>query len=414
MSSPLKIAIIGGGPAGCTLARLLLNASIPVTIFEGETSLNVRAQGGTLDLHNNTGLKALKEAGLYEEFLKDARFDGEALTVADKNLKFFVRLGGGTADTNRGRPEIDRMRLRDILVKSLPPETIRWGCRLRSIDEDDLSLHFDHGVEKGYDLIVGADGAWSKVRPLLSPVQPVYTGLGGISLVIEDVENRYPDIHKLVNRGSLFAVSDAKGLVAQQKGDGDLNISIWSPRDEDWMKTCGYDVRNPKEVKKAILHEYRDFCEPLRRMVEVASDVDFIPHTLYDLPAGHRWKSRPGVTLIGDAAHLSTPFAGEGVNVAMQDALLLAQAIITATKDDQPTKALNRLLEVFEEDMCRRGKAVQEHSRDNMYYMYFDPGAPAATIARWVRRGMVQGWKQYLIPLWVVRLMLRVLLFFSK
>lgn len=413
MSSPPRIAIIGGGPAGCTLARLLLNASIPVTVFEGETSLAIRAQGGTLDLHTATGLKALKEVGAYEEFLKYARFDGEAIAFADKNLKYLIRMGGSSANTSRGRPEIDRVRLREILVKTLPPDTIRWGCRLRSID-DDLSLHFDHGVEKGYDLVVGADGAWSKVRPLLSSVRPVYAGLGGVNLIIKDVENRYPDIHKLVNRGSLFVYSDAKGLIAQQKGDGSINIYVWSPRDEDWIKTCRYDVRNAKEVKKAFLQEYEAFCGPLLEMIQVASDEDFSMQTLYELPVGHRWKSRPGATLIGDAAHLSTPFAGEGVNIAMQDAMLLSQAIISATKEDQPTEALNRNLKIFEEDMFRRGKAVQEYSKANMVDMYFVPGAPATTIDRYVRRGIFQDWKRYLIPLWAIRLLLRVLLLFSK
>lgn len=411
MSSNPKIAIIGGGPAGCTLARLLLNASIPVTIFEGEISLSVRAQGGTLDLHTATGLKALKEAGVYDEFLEYARYDGEAIAMADKNLKYWLRLSGGTDKSSRGRPEIDRVRLREILVNSLPPDTIRWDCRLRSIDND-LALHFDHGVEKGYDLIVGADGAWSKVRPMLSSVRPVYSGLGGVTLIVEDVKNRHPDLDKLVNRGSLFVYSDSKGLVAQQKGDGNVNVAIWTPRPEDWMKTCGYDVHNVQEVKKAFLHEYNDFAEPLRKMIQVASETDFSSQSLYELPVGHRWKSRPGVTLIGDAAHLSTPFAGEGVNIAMQDALLLAQAIVAASKEGQPIKALNRKIELYEKDMFRRGKAVQEHSRANMIDLYFAPGAPV--VEGFARRGLVQGWKEYLLPFWFMRLLLRVLLWWGK
>jgi 2-polyprenyl-6-methoxyphenol hydroxylase-like FAD-dependent oxidoreductase len=76
---PFKIAIIGAGPAGCTLARLLLHSNTPVdlAIFEGETSHDARTQGSTLDLHTESGIAALKEAGLYDEFLKYVRFDGE-------------------------------------------------------------------------------------------------------------------------------------------------------------------------------------------------------------------------------------------------------------------------------------------------------------------------------------------------
>ena len=165
----LKIGIVGAGPAGCTLGRLLLNEpGIDVTIFEGEKDRSVRAQGGTLDLHTGTGQQALKEAGLYEEFLKCARFDGEALAVVDKTKAAVLKLAGSSKTTSWGRPEIDRTELRRILIESLPEGIIRWGKRLRSVDAEDLTLQFDDGTEKGFDLLVGADGAWSKVRPLLS------------------------------------------------------------------------------------------------------------------------------------------------------------------------------------------------------------------------------------------------------
>lgn len=413
MSSSPKVAIIGAGPAGCTLARLLVNASIPVTIFEGEASLNVRAQGGTLDLHPTTGLKALKEAGLYDDFLKYARFDGEAFALVDKTLKTYISMKGTTAETSRGRPEIDRARLRQIQVESLPPDIIRWNHRLRSID-DDLSLHFDHGVEKSYDLIVGADGAWSKVRPILSEARPVYSGISGLWLKIEDVEKCHPDLHKLVNRGSLFSFSDLKSIGAQQMGDGSLSVYAWGKREENWMETCGYDVHNSKEAKAAALKEYQDWAEPLKKIIEVAEEDSFQARSLYELPVGHRWDSRPGVTLIGDAAHLSTPFAGEGVNIAMEDALKLSHVIIAAAKEPEPIQALNNLLKAFEEDMFRRGREVQQTSRDSMVYMLLTPGAPATTIDRYVKRHLVEGWKSYFVPLWVVRIILKVLLFLNR
>lgn len=416
MSPPPKIAIIGAGPAGCTLARLLLNASIPVTVFEGETSIDARAQGGTLDLHDATGLKALKEAGLYDEFLKYARFDGEALSITDKNLKSYIRLRGSTAETSRGRPEIDRARLRQIQVESLPPDVIRWGCRLRSVDADDLSMHFDHGVENGYDLLVGADGAWSKVRPILSKANPVYSGLGGLSLEIKDIANSHPDLNKLINRGSLFAYSDSKAIVGQQKGDGNVHVYAWSARDENWMKTSGYDVHNPREAKEAALKDYEDWAEPLRKMIEVADKDDIVARSLYELPVGHRWESRPGATLIGDAAHLSSPFAGEGVNIAMEDALNLSQVIIAAAKAPEPVRALNDRLKAFEEDMFRRGRAVQQKSRTNMEFLLFTPGAPATTVDRWVQSALANGseWKKYFLPLWLVRIIVKVILYLNR
>lgn len=404
MSPVFKVAIIGGGPAGCTLARLLLNAQIPVTIFEREASPDFRTQGGTLDLHTATGLKALKAAGLYDEFVKYARYDGEALAVADKNLKMYIRFDGNSKETSLGRPEIDRLQLRQVLLDSLPPDTIRWGCKFRTVDSE-LSLHFDHGVEKGYNFIVGADGAWSKVRPYLSQEKPIYSGVGGMELNIPDAEKCHPDLYKLVNRGSLFTYSDHKCIVSQQKSGSCISVHAWSKRaDENWKKSCGYDVSNPKEVKKALLQDYEGWAEPLVKFVQVAEDDSIWPCSTYELPIGHKWDHRPGVTLIGDAAHLCSPFAGEGVNIAMEDALKLSQALIEAVKNPS---SLDSQITAFEQDMFIRGAAVAQRSRDNMVDMMFTPGAPGSVIDRWVRRALLgTSWIKNLVPLWVVRIML--------
>ena len=403
--SPLKVAIIGAGPAGCTLARLLIRASISVTIFEGETSMSVRAQGGTLDLHTNTGLKALREADLYEEYARYARYDGEALNLADKNLVSVIRVGGSTEASSRGRPEIDRAQLRQILVDSLPEDTIKWNCRLRRVDANDLSLHFDHGVETGFDLLIGADGAWSKVRPVLTDIEPYFVGLGGYDLFIHDAEKTHPDLHKLVNNGSLFAYSDSKGIIAQQRGDGTIIIYASGKREEDWKETCGYDLHNASEVKKAIREEFNDWAEPLVKLTQVADESDFTARSLYILPPGHRWKHRAKVTLIGDAAHLMTPHAGEGVNVAMEDAMKLADSIIRSAKSEDVVNALDKEVSVFEDEMMTRATKVQKHSLANTKDMYMNPAAPHGTVDNWVRRAMAQqlGWVvEIVLPLWFI------------
>ncbi|MCJ1323064.1 hypothetical protein MMC15_008415 [Xylographa vitiligo] len=386
--SPFKVAIIGAGPAGCTLACILGRESdVQVTVFEGESSVDTRAQGGTLDLHTDTGLAAVRRAGLYDEFLKYARFDGEAFVVCDKKMKKYINLKGNTSEKDsRGRPEIDRVQLRLILLESVPKGNIRWGCRLQSVD-DDLCLHFEHGVEKGFDLIVGADGAWSKVRPLVSSIQPYYSGIGGMDLFIANAEERYPDLHKMINRGSVFGFSDGKALMGQQKGDRSLIVYAWSVRDQDWKKTCGYDLKDPKAVKRAIAKEYSDWAPELMKLVEVANEDDMIARNLYMLPVGHRWQNRPGVTLLGDAAHLMTPFAGEGVNLAMKDAINLADAIIAANKVGG-MDALTKQVKMFEEDMFVRGTKTQLQTKGNMDDQFFTPGAPRTSIQNFVVRGV--------------------------
>jgi len=411
MPSFPNVAIIGAGPAGCVLARLLLNASVPVTIFEGEESLSVRSQGGTLDLHTQTGQKALREAGLFEKFLKYARYDGEAMAVIDKHRKAYIKMGGTTGKNSRGRPEIDRVRLRQILVESLPEGVIRWGSRLRSVGPDDLLLHFDHGVEQKFDLIVGADGAWSKVRPVLSSAKPDYVGLGGIDMVIENAEETQPEINEYVNRGSIFAFSDGKGLTLQQKGDDSLMVYAWSARDENWFTTCGYDPHNPAETKIALEKDFADWDPSLIKATQVTNDNEITPRSLYSLPVGHRWEGKSGVTLIGDAAHLMTPFAGEGVNLAMEDAMKLANAIVEDTKIGNTPKTLEECVRSFELEMFARAAPIAEISRLNMEDMFFTPGAPKSTIHTWARRAVIpDGWLlSILVPLWLVRLLLRLI-----
>lgn len=409
MSSKFKVAVVGAGPAGCTLARLLVQASISVTVFERETTPSVRAQGGTLDLHTQTGQKALKEAGLFEEFLKYARYDGEAFAVVDKNLQHYIKLGGSTTSkTSRGRPEIDRVRLRQILVDSLPKDVIRWGCRLKGVDPQDLSLHFDHGIERGFDLVVGADGAWSKVRPVLSSAQPIYSGLGGMDLVIQHAEERYPEISKFVNRGSVFALSNGKGITLQQRGDDSLSVYAWSVRDENWMETCGYDVRNAGEAKKALREEFADWANLLQEATQAADEKQIVTRSLYMLPEDLRWEFKPGVTLIGDAAHLMTPFAGEGVNLALVDAMDLARCVIESVGTGDHAGAFNDSLRKFELDMFRRAGPVAKVSRLNMEDMYFTPDTPQSTIHTWVRRSLGSNWiMDILLPAWFIRLVLR-------
>ena len=410
MSTP-KIAIIGAGPAGCTLARLLLNASIAVTVFEGETSHDSRPQGATLDLHSDTGQKALKEAGLFHQFEKYARYDGEAMAILDKTLKAYLKMGGtGGKATSRGRPEIDRFRLRNLLLESLPPGTIRWGCRLRSVDPETLTLHFDHGAEKGFDLIVGADGAWSKIRPLLSSVKPTYAGVGGTDLVITGGEKKYPDIAKIVNRGTTFTFSDHKGVIIQQRGDGSLTMGFWSQRDENWQEHCGYDVHDSAQTKEALLKDYEDWNIIFKDAIRAADSDYLVARSLYHLPVDFRWEAKPGVTLIGDAAHLMTPFAGEGVNLALADSMTLAREIISVCKKGYTEEARDRAVRKAELQMFKRAPPMASVSRLNMADMFFNSDSPRDTIASFVRRALGDSWLiKLLLPLWFVQLLLRTI-----
>lgn len=392
-ASSIKIAIIGAGPAGCMLARLLLRANIPVTVFEAEASIETRDQGGTLDLHDDTGLAALKEAGLYDKFLKYARVDGDALQVCDKHMCRYLNLkssqDGGWF--SQGKPEIDRAKLRQILIDSLPADTVRWGCRLLHVDPEDLSLVFEHGVERGFDLVVGADGARSNVRPLLTNAKPLYSGVGGYNMRIPDAKSSHPYIYNCVKRGSMFVFSDGKVVMGQQMGDGSIYVTVWCVRDENWMEISPFDVWDGKAVKESLCREFSGWHPDVIKLIEATDASTITSRSLFMLPVGTRWENKRGLTLLGDAAHLMTPFVGQGVNCALRDAMELAKSI-TRIFQENPQGAnhirLQSAIKAFEEDMYTRVTNIQAMTEDMMHLMLFTEGAPMTVMAKWIVRSM--------------------------
>ncbi|KJR84034.1 monooxygenase [Sporothrix schenckii 1099-18] len=410
----LKIAIIGAGPAGCTLARLLHLGGIDATVYEGEASPNYRSQGGTLDLHTATGLAALKEAGLWDEFLKHARYDGEYMLVCDKNLNSFFSKGNeptSETDLMGQRPEIDRSSLRQILSESLPSGMIQWGRHVKSITTataaTKASITFsDATTASGFDLIVGADGAWSKVRAALSDQKPLFSGMALNELHIPDAANTAPALTKLVHRGSIFVQADGRKAAIQQMGDGSLHVTVATRRSDtpnvpllggpdgttradNWTETCGYDPTSLDEVKAAMLSRpelIADFDPRLQDCVTYAAG-DTVPRSLYALPVGFQWDHQPGLTLIGDAAHLMTPFAGEGVNVAMDDARKLAAAILGVASASSASNAVRHPAELdtavhhFETEMYVRVQKVAKLTNDLLLAWFYTPGAPESVVA---------------------------------
>ncbi|KAF2671756.1 putative salicylate hydroxylase [Microthyrium microscopicum] len=374
-----KIAIIGAGPSGLTLARILYSKGLQtITVFEGEASRHVRSQGGSLDLHPTSGQLALKEGGIYDQFLKHARVEGQDLKLADRDGKVWLNV----ADRDTGKPEIDREKLRDILLDSLPNGIVQWGKRVKSVDvelEDERPqglVRFEDGSqESGYDLIVGADGAWSKVRPLVTHIPPFYSGVAGIDIRLDEADTRHSEISKMVGRGSyfVFGEEERRVLLCQRNGDGSIRIYAVGSAPESWVKGPGYDFDDVEAVQKAFLNDYGSWAPEHKRIFE---DLNFkegdsiTPRALYMLPVGLKWPTRVGVTLLGDAAHLMTPFAGQGVNQAMQDGMELALCILASLDD------LTTAVRKYEEDMFPRAQQWTQRTWDSLQAR-FAPGGIA-------------------------------------
>ncbi|BBI32798.1 FAD-dependent oxidoreductase [Cohnella abietis] len=367
-----RIAIIGAGPGGLTLARVLQEAGYNPVVYEGEASRNERQQGGTLDLETDSGQKALQLAGLLESFYQVCRFEGQSTKIVDKSGKVYQ---DDTADEVPGedhysRPEIDRTVLRDLLLDSLRPDTIQWGYKCLEatpVDDHRFELHFENGKTDVVDLVVAADGAFSRIRPLVSEEKAEYSGVSMIELNILDAANESPELTAYNGPGTVYALDDHKGIMAQMNGDGRIRVYLGFQAGRDFLESLDIPYDEPEKAKPKLVALFADWADELQKYITSANDV-ITPRRIYMLPVSHTWESRAGVTLIGDAAHLMSPFAGAGANLAMLDGAELALSIIN--NDDLDTAVRQYELKMFE-----YAGATAAETKENMELFFSDNAA---------------------------------------
>jgi 2-polyprenyl-6-methoxyphenol hydroxylase-like FAD-dependent oxidoreductase len=330
------VTIIGAGLGGLTLARVLHLHRIPATVYEAEPSPTARTQGGMLDIHEHNGQLALHTAGLHDQFRSLILEGRQATRVLDHDGTVLLDQAD---DGTGGRPEVQRGALRATLLDSLPTGTVHWDHKVtttRTLADGHHEITFTDKPTVTTTLLVGADGAWSRVRPLLSTATPEYTGMSFVETYLFHATTRHPAAATAVGAGSMMtAPAPGRGITAHHESGDTLHAYVMLAKPLDWFTAI--DFTQPTTAATRIAQEFNGWAPELTALI-TDSDTAPVLRPLHTLPLDHRWNHVPGVTLLGDAAHLTAP-NGEGANLAMYDGAELGTAL--AAHPDDIEAALN-------------------------------------------------------------------------
>ncbi|GLZ52772.1 FAD-dependent monooxygenase [Actinomycetospora sp. NBRC 106378] len=365
------VTIVGAGLGGLVLARVLHVQGIPAVVYEAEASADARAQGGMLDIHEQDGQAALEAAGLTAGFRALVLEGREAMRILDAQGTVLL---DEPDDGSGGRPEVQRAELRRLLLESLPEGTVRWGHKITSVrplGDGRHELSFADGTSATTDVLVGADGAWSKVRPLLSDATPTYAGHSYVETWLYDGDTRHPAAAAVVGGGALMALAPGQGISAHRESGGTLHGYVALTRPLAW-----FDALDADTLTARVAAEFEGWAPELTALL-TESDTAPVVRRLHTLPVGHRWERVPGVTLVGDAAHLALP-NGDGANLAMQDGAELALAL-AAHPDD-----VEAALTVFEQAMFARDETADGLELHDLMY---GPDAPDSLVRMFEQMG---------------------------
>lgn len=357
-----QIAIVGGGPGGLTLARLLQQANAQVVVFERDQSRSARVQGSALDLHEGSGLAALEAGGLLHAFWANRRSDLDRLRITDARgniLHDHIRRMSGAGM----RPEIERGPLRDILLDSLQPGTVQWDCKLASAEMQgtQVLLRFANETTTLADLAIGSDGANSRLRALVTPIKPEYVGVSLVEALIPAAQQSVPELWDMLGGSALIALGNERTIGMGTKPDGSVLVYAG-------VKTHGDAVR--ESLEEASTADQRaawfrtNFPGWSKRWEPIFTQASsLIWRSLLACPQDQFWKPNGSATLVGDAAHVMPPYAGEGVNMAMLDALVLSRELLKEA-------SVSDAIAAYETEMFARMREMTANTLANTELFY--------------------------------------------
>ncbi len=359
-----KIAIIGAGPVGLTMAILLQQKGIDVTIYERDKDAQTRIWGGTLDLHKVSGQKAMKKAGMLERYFELAIPMGR--TVADENGNV-LSVQKTIPEEAQDNPEINRNDLRNLLLDSLKNGTVVWNSKVNELEVKDGKwiLHFENNESAIADLVIGANGGMSAIRKYITDAEVEETGTYMIQGEVLEAEIKCKDFFSLCNDNILMSAFNGNLLVANPKNKSALSYNVIFKTPDEWLSGNELDFKNIESIRSFLIDRFSDWDETYKELFRATSFFVGLPTRKISLEK--EWKNSRvlPVTLIGDAAHLIPPFAGQGANIGLVDAMILAENITSGKFE-----TIENAIEDYEKQMFVYAKEAQEETRKNELMMH--------------------------------------------
>ena len=395
--SALQVIIIGAGTGGLCLAHGLLGAGIEVRVFERDRTPVDRLQGYrlTISATGNRALQSCLPQANFERFVAASAKPNTAVNFLDHRLHPLLNIPIPPADP--AAPEsvrpVSRITLRQILLDGLA-DVMSFDRTFVSFEEapgGGITARFADGSRASGDVLIGADGAGSRVRGQLLPhAQRIDTGIVAVSgrFALDEAARR--ETPPVVFQGpTLFMGPPGRFMFASAV---EYPQGKTSPYDRDEYVMWGFSAKRtrfalpgpieslPNETaRKLVLAQMTGWHPSLRRLVERADTSSMSCFAVKSAQVVEPWATRT-VTLLGDALHNMTPFRGIGANTALRDAAALRQALVAVSRGEQE---LVPALAAYERGMIDYGFEAVRTSLANMRRLHAE-----STLSRFATKTM--------------------------